>query len=568
MNELLKKIVENIKNLWGKWSLVQRVILVGIVVLVLAGVIALFGVSSSPSLVPVIDAPIRDQDAQNRIVMRINQEGVRAFVSPAGLIQVSDEATARRMRALLIREDAIPRGIDPWAIFDRDRWTITDFERNVNFQRAQTQMITDHIKALDEVDDANVTITFPKDVLFRSEQNPVTASVIIIPKPGSDITENRKKVEGIQKLLRLSLVGLADENIVITDQSGIVLNDFANMAASDRQSLIEREGKYIQTLEGRYRDRILEALQHTFSPDRVRDLNIKIEMNMSKMDVNTTEHFPFEQRPRTPGLPYDDSEIAPSVLRSSSVSTTKWQGTGFNPEGPTGVEGQTPPAFKDMSNLYGIMTQETSVENNEINKRVTQEDRSPQIDRVTVSVNIDGTWKWKFDEKRNPIILPDGSIEREYTAIPQIELRDAERLIQDAIGYSARRGDSVTVTNIRFDRTKDFNDEDAAYFRKKQTQTTAIIFLAGLTLLLIAFIIIRVVGREIERRKRLAEEERARREQALRESAMMDVEQDGMEVSISVEERTRMELMESVVNMAKEHPEDCAQLIRTWLLEE
>jgi flagellar M-ring protein FliF len=89
-----------------------------------------------------------------------------------------------------------------------------------------------------------------------------------------------------------------------------------------------------------------------------------------------------------------------------------------------------------------------------------------------------------------------------------------------------------------------------------------------LTLLLIAFIIIRVVGREIERRKRLAEEERARREQALRESAMLDAEQDGMEVSISVEERTRMELMESVVNMAKEHPEDCAQLIRTWILEE
>jgi len=41
-----------------------------------------------------------------------------------------------------------------------------------------------------------------------------------------------------------------------------------------------------------------------------------------------------------------------------------------------------------------------------------------------------------------------------------------------------------------------------------------------------------------------------------------------MEVSISMEERSRMELMESAVNLAKEHPEDAAQLIRTWLLEE
>jgi hypothetical protein len=31
----------------------------------------------------------------------------------------------------------------------------------------------------------------------------------------------------------------------------------------------------------------------------------------------------------------------------------RWEGTGFNPEGPAGVEGQTPPAFRDMNSLYG-----------------------------------------------------------------------------------------------------------------------------------------------------------------------------------------------------------------------
>jgi flagellar M-ring protein FliF len=99
-------------------------------------------------------------------------------------------------------------------------------------------------------------------------------------------------------------------------------------------------------------------------------------------------------------------------------------------------------------------------------------------------------------------------------------------------------------------------------------RTTVFIFLLGIAVLLAGFIAFRIAAREIERRKRLEEEERARREQALRESAMAEAEHDGMDVSISVEDRGRMELMESVVNMAKEHPEDCAQLIRTWLLEE
>jgi flagellar M-ring protein FliF len=124
------------------------------------------------------------------------------------------------------------------------------------------------------------------------------------------------------------------------------------------------------------------------------------------------------------------------------------------------------------------------------------------------------------------------------------------------------------VHNISVDRTEEFKAEDAAYFRKKQMETTIIIFLSGLILLLFGFILIKMIAREMERRRRLAEEERARREQMLRESAMAEAEQEGMDVSISLEERTRMELMESAINLAKEHPEDAAQLIRTWLVDE
>ena len=568
MNDFIKKIVERITGLWGRWTMIQRIIFIGIVVAVIGGITALFSVSSSPNMVPVIDAPIRDQAARDRIVMRINQEGVRTAVNSAGLVLVADENTARRMQAILFREDLIPSGTDPWAIFDRERWTITDFERTVNLYRVKTQSLTEHIKAIDDVDDANVTVVFPEKELFRADQNPVTASVIIIPRPGSDITTNRKKVEGIQKILKFAIEGLKDENIVITDQSGNVLNDFAGMAAMDRLNLIERENKFIQNLEAQYKAKMLTALQYTFTADRVRDLNVKFEMDMSEKTIDAKEISPVIMKPQTPGLAYDDSEWRESVLVSESVSETIWEGTGYNPEGPAGVEGQTPPAFKDMQNLYGRMTQSTRTHNQEFNQKQIQEIRSPQIDRVTVAVNIDGQWKRKHDEKGNPVISSDGSIEREYTPISMEDLRNVQLLIQDAIGYNLARSDSVTVRNIPFDRTREFGEEDAAYFRKKQMQTTVVVFLSGLTLLLVSFIIFRVVSRELERRRRQAEEERARREQALRESAMMEAEQEGVDVSISVEERARMDLMESVINMAKEHPEDCAQLIRTWILEE
>ncbi|MDR1240060.1 MAG: flagellar M-ring protein FliF [Treponema sp.] len=568
MTEWIKKIAAQIKNLWGKWSLVQRIILVGVAVAVIGGLAALFSVSSAPTMVPVIDAPIRDEAALDKIVTRLNEEGVKTQVSAAGIVQVPDEKTARRMRAILIREDLIPSGTDPWAIFDRERWTITDFERNVNLQRAIRQMVTDHIRAIDEVDDADVTIVAPVRELFRSDQNPVTASVIITPKPGSDITQNRKKIEGIQKILKYAVEGLRDDNIVITDQTGLILNDFTGMAAMDRLNQIEKEQKIILRQEAQYRAIVLTSLQAIYTADRVRDLNLKIAMDMSKKAIEREEYFPITKKAQTPGLPYDDSILLDSVTVSESTGTTTWEGTGLNPEGPAGVEGQTPPAFKDMTNLYGRMSQETRTHNEVINNEKTQEERSPQIDRVTVSVNIDGQWKWKYDEKGNPVVLPDGTIEREYISVPPDELRSAQLLIRDAVGYNGGRGDSVTVQNIPFDRTKEFAEEDAAYFRKKQIQTTILIFLSGLVILLIAFIAFRMITREIERRRRLEAEERARREAAIREGAIANAEEEGVDVSISVEERTRMELLESVTNMAKEHPEDVAQLIRTWILEE
>ncbi|MDR0689200.1 MAG: flagellar M-ring protein FliF [Spirochaetaceae bacterium] len=568
MKEWIKKFIAQIKTLWGKWSLVQRIILIGIVLAAIVGVGVLVGVSSSPAMVPVIDTPIRNEETLDRIVARINEEGVKTSISPAGILLVSDEKTARRIRSILIREDLIPSGTDPWSIFDRERWTITDFERNVNLHRAITQMITDHVKALDDVDNAVVDIVNPKQELFQADQNPVTASVIITPKPGSDITQNRKKVEGIQKILKFAVEGLKDENIVITDQNGIILNDFEGMANIDRQSLIERQQKYIRQMEAHYRAIVLKSIQEIYTADRVRDLNIKIDMDMSQKAINTDEFFPITIQPDNPNTPYDDSRLVESITRSKSTSITEWEGTGFNPEGPPGVEGQTTPAFRDMSNLYGKVKQETLTNNEEINRRSIQEERSPSIDRITVSVNIDGQWKWKYDEKKNPVLLSDGSIEREYTPVSPEDLRSTQVLIQNAVGYNQARGDAVTVENIRFDRTRQFMEEDAAYFRSKQMQTTILIFLAGLALILIAFVIFRLISREMERRRRLREEELSRQHQMMRESALRQAEEEGIEVSMSVEERKRMELQENAINMAKEHPEDAAQLIRTWLLED
>lgn len=567
MNEWLKKLISQISSLWGKWSLVQKLVLAGVLVVGIIGVVVLFSVSSAPTTVPLIDTPIVDVDVRDKIVLRLNQENVKTSVSAAGVISVPDETTARRMRAILISEDLIPQNVDPWAIFDVERWTLTDFERNVNKRRAIIEEVRQHIKSLDDIDDADVVVNIPETTLFSADQNPVSASVILSPKPGSDITTNRKKVEGIQKLLKFAVEGLKDENITIADSSGNVLNDFAGLQEWDRLTRIEKEQKLISQLEIQYQIKIKKTLTQIYGEDRVTDLNIKIDMDMSDKSVQTRDYLATTIKPDNPETPYDDSQIVESITLSSETSTTRWQGSGYNPEGPAGVEGQTAPAYKDMSNLYGL-SEQSIVKNNElVGQRDTTETVSPSMGRRTVSVNIDGVWTKKKDAKGVPVIT-NGVMVREYLPIAPEELQAATKAVQDAVGYNRGRGDSVSVLNIKFDRTVQFEKEDAAYLQRQQTQQTILYSLVALAFILVSFIVYRMISREMERRRRIKEEELLRKHQMEREKTLWEAEQAGMEVSMSVEERKRLELQENAINMAKEHPEDVALLIRTWLMEE
>lgn len=566
MNEKAKSFFDKIKGTWKKWSAIQKGILIGSIIAVLIVIVLLVRFSARPSLVPVLDVPITDVQTRDRIQLRLNEENVRSDFSDDGKLYVNDEETARRMRSILIREDLIPTGTNPWDFFNVDKWSITDFERNVNLRRAIIKEVTQHIKALDDVDDASLSIVMPENKLFKADQKPVTASVILFQKPGSDLPTNRKKIEGIQKLVKFAVEGLTDDNITITDSKGNVLNDFAIMADFDRLSATDKQQKMIQRYEAQYEARIIAPLQNIFGMDRVRDLNIKIEMNMSERSSTTKEYLPFVRKPDNPDTIYDDSEIFDSVTRSSETASTTWQGTALDPQGPVGTEGQTPPAYKDTTNLAGLSTQTIVKTEQAIGERNTSEVISPELGRRTVSVNIDGLWQKKKDEKGN-YIVSNGKIEREYIPLTEDELRDTEKIVRDAIGYDATRKDSVTVTNIRIDRTSQFEKEDQDYFADIQRRTIILISLAAIAVILFILILYRIITRELERRKRLREEEALRKAQLERQQAMWEADQ-GKVVSITAEERHRMELQENAINLSREHPEDAAMLIRTWLMEE
>ena len=79
-----RKLIAQITVYWGKWSMLQKVILVAIIVAILAGITALVSVSSSPNLVSLFNGtPIRDDTTRDRIMIRLDQENIKAYETPA-----------------------------------------------------------------------------------------------------------------------------------------------------------------------------------------------------------------------------------------------------------------------------------------------------------------------------------------------------------------------------------------------------------------------------------------------------------------------------------------------------
>lgn len=605
MNDWLKNTGAKLKSSWASWKPLQKAIAAGILIAVIVVLVLVFKGSSKPSGVELFRTPITDADKREEIVTRLEQENFEYTLNETtGKFMVADNRTAKKIRTLLTTEGILSSSYNIWdEELNVTNWSTTDFERGERQLQRVNNQIKQQLESLDYIANANVVINPKSDALMARDSRPAQASVILTIRGD---TPSKRQVKGIQDLIMSAVHGLLAENVKISDTQGNILNDFEGMADLDAVEVVKKQQEYRMQLESKLSVKVQNMLQANFSNDRVRAVAVTIDMDMSKVTSDKTEYTPFTRVPDNPDTPYSELETVDGVPISEQTVTKKWTGTGYNPEGPAGVEGQNPPVYSDMSNVVGESKEEGTTKNYVYNTEQKHIEKAPSIDRITASANIDGYWekeledgtpvfatkknfealKAKYEEKfranpqkyefdiypnieDNPYIrLKTDHIVRIYSPVSDAVREQAASIVRDAIGYNRSRGDSVTITSWSIPREDDWNLEDDKILRAAQTRKTIMLVLIGVVVILVAFIIFRMISRELERRRRLREEELLRRQQAEREKALWDAKQEGMEVTMSVEERKRAELQENAIAMAKEHPEDVAMLIRTWMMEE
>ncbi len=573
MNDKLKAALDKAKNQWNKWSKVQKGIFGGVIALIVVAVIVLGTVSTQDGRVSLFNAPINDTQAFERIVTRLEEENVPFTTTADGRIYVDNSRVARRLKAVVVQEGLLPSNMDVWSFLNVNQFTVTDFEQKEKVRLAIAKDLEALLKSLDDVDNASVKIAMPETELFAEDNKPVTASVVITPSFSSDLVTNRAKIEGIERLVTRAIPRIDRENITITDNSGIELNS-KNFQVVDRLHLTEAQLKIKQKAEKLLYEKVKRVLTNNgvgsapIPPSRISISPVEIDMQFNEESYIYDEILPIILKADNPDTPYDDQQIIEKVLVESVVNNEEYNGTGFNPEGPAGVEGQVPPAYKDLQGLVARYGKDQSESRYETSKKQTTVNKTPwQINGISVSVLIDGITVKERDASGNYIESENGGIQRSYVPVDEETLRSLRSAVEGAIRYDQNRGDIVEVRNVQFDRTAEFEQEDNAYRTSKKVKQALFATLLTLVVLLSLIFLIRTIVHWRERRRKLREEERAR-QLAMERQAMLDRLDNPINIPMTGEDAEKNELFREAQVMAREHPEDVAQLIRAWLVEE
>ena len=131
-------------------------------------------------------------------------------------------------------------------IFDKPNWVGSEFDEQVNYQRALEGELEHTVGTLSDIESARVHLVLPHESLFREEERPAKASVVLRLRHRS-LADGEP--EAIRNLVASAVDGLTPDHVVLVDAAGnLPLGPKTSeaMRLSAEQAL---EDKLVSTLE-------------------------------------------------------------------------------------------------------------------------------------------------------------------------------------------------------------------------------------------------------------------------------------------------------------------------------
>jgi flagellar M-ring protein FliF len=131
-------------------------------------------------------------------------------------------------------------------LFDKPNWVGSEFDEQVNYQRALEGELEHTVGTLSDIQSARVHLVLPHDSLFRDSERPAKASVVLKLRHR---TLADGEPEAIRNLVSSAVDGLTPEHVVLVDAAGNLSLGPKTVDAMHLSAEQALEEKLITTLE-------------------------------------------------------------------------------------------------------------------------------------------------------------------------------------------------------------------------------------------------------------------------------------------------------------------------------
>lgn len=354
----------------------------------------------------------------------------------------------------------------------------SQFMETTRYRRGLEGELSRTIASMIAVRNARVHLAIPKDSVFIRDERKPTASVFIELFSGRKL--GRDQVSAIANLVASSIPELMFEDVTVVDQRGRLLNsrDIDTDAVMAAKQL-----EYTQKIEERLLNRVNSILTPVVGSERFR-AEVSADIDFTSVE-QTDEIF-------NPDIPSLRSEQTSEENRVGSLAAVGIPGALSNqPPGPSAVpeEARRGEGVVDrpQQGSQPGSSRNQATRNYELDRTISYtKHQQGRIRRLSVAVVVDDI---------SSIDPESGNSTR--TPWSESELARLRLLVQDSVGFSARRGDSVNVVNSPFVALQRMDVEDVPVWKQDWVWDIVKQVLAALFVLLLVFGILRPILRNL-----------------------------------------------------------------------
>ncbi len=527
-----------LSKLWGELSAPQRLVVAAFSGVAFASLV-LIGVVASKPRMTVLFSGLTSEDA-GAIVQKLTEQKIPYRISGDGSTIEVPANKVYDVRLQLATQGLPQGGTVGLELFDKSNFGMTEFAERLNYQRAIQGELQRTIKQLAPVIDARVHVALPEEKLYASEQNPVTASVVLRLRRGIPLSE--EQVGGIVHLVASAVEGLKPSNVTVVDTDGNILSEPFAGTGGGGQLLTAAQSKLKRQYESELAANLQSMLARIVGPDKA-VVRVSAELSFDQKETKSEIYEPA--RGTGEGAAGAGTSPAEGVLVSQETRTETYSGSVQPPPNlPATSAARSAAAGGDN------YTRRETTAHYQVTKRIEQTVSAPgQIQRLSIAVLV--------DDKVEPAKVP---------AI--------EQAVAAAAGIDTTRGDQITVQRLRFDTSSDkAREQEMAKAARAEFIGTAAKN-AGAVLLLVVFLVaLRSIVRQIrvqvptDRSSSAGTRERVMQEMSSEAyPARSDIAQAPPQPSEATSTATAFDELPEEIAQSK--PEDLARLVRSWMSEQ